>query len=155
MLIKDFMMTLSWAVEKGEFDCNHLANRIIHNGGIDMEPFSPSVILDLFEEKFPKHKDDLLWSFSETIDMYKYSESADDLCCGIFSLIVLCKLCSQDKDEYYNHFEKMIEMYYFFYSKINSSLSVVLFNLCFSEQPQFPEILNIDYWSQKTRRLNT
>ena len=152
MPIKDFMRTLSWAIEKKELNCSLFANRIVHNGGVDMESVSPNMILDLFEEKYPKCKDDLLWSFSETINMYEYSTSGDDLCCGIFSLIVLCKLCSQDKDEYYAHFDKMIRMFYFFYSQIDTSLAVVLFNLCFSEQPQFPEVLNIDYWSQKNKQ---
>ena len=139
--LKKFMETVFLCISKKELDYKKFAEHIISYGGIEMENVSPIDIFNLFEENFSNNREELLYAFSEVMYSYKFADSADELCYGIFSLIVLCRLSSKNKDDFYTDFDKMIEMYYFFHTKIDDELSIALFHLCFVETPRYDEII--------------
>lgn len=129
---------------KKPLDDTEIAKKVIANGGYDMHEVSVQDVIGFLNGDFSHcDREVCLWAFAETMYMYKYTDSAEELCCGIFTLIVLCILSRQNKDDFFNNFGKMIEMYNFFREKLEdiSDLSIVLFYLCFSEQPQYPEMV--------------
>jgi len=119
--LKDYMECVSLSLTDKPLDFYAFSRRVIFNGGYDMHEISVEDIVHLYNEEFSEcDRDEVLWAFAETIDIYKFApETPEDLCCGIFTLIILCRISAQDKDDYLNNYDKIIEMFYFSISGSN------------------------------------
>ena len=152
--LKDYMECVSLSLTDKPLDFDSFAERVLFNGGYDMHEISAEDIANLYNEEFSRcNRDEVLWAFAETIGIYKFApETPEDLCCGIFTLIVLCRISVQDKDDYLNNYDKIIEMFYFFHTKIESGISMLLFSMCFPNPPDYPEFAAC--WLNKSKRKN-
>ena len=140
--LKDYMECVSLSLTGKPLDLPTFFRRVLDNGGYDMHEISVEDIVHLYNEEFSNcDRDEVLWAFAETIDIYKFvPETPEDICCGIFTLIVLSLVSAQNKDDYLNNYDKIIEMFYFFHQRIESGISMLLFSMCFPNPPEYPEI---------------
>ena len=140
--LKDYMECVSLSLTGKSLELPAFSQSVIDNGGYDMHEISVEDIVHLDDEEFSDcDRDEVLWAFAETIDIYKFApETPEDICCGIFTLIVLSLISAQNKDDYLNNYDKIIEMFYFFHQRIESGISMLLFSMCFPNPPEYPEI---------------
>ena len=150
--LKDYMECVSLSLTGKPLDLPAFSRRVLDNGGYDMHEISVEDIVHLYNEEFSNcDRDEVLWAFAETIDRYKFApETPEDICCGIFTLIVLSRVSAQNKDDYLNNYDKIIEMFYFFHQRIESGISMLLFSMCFPDPPEYPEIAS--GWLKKSKR---
>ena len=141
--LKDYMECVSLSLTGKPLDFCAFSRRVLDNGGYDMHEISVGDIANLYNEEFSNcNRDEVLWAFAETIDIYKFApETPEDLCCGIFTLIVLSRISAQDKGDYLNNYDKIIEMFCFFHARIESDISMLLFSMCFQDPPEYPEFV--------------
>ena len=141
--LKDCMDCISQAITGKPLDAEPFARQVLCNGGYDMHEISVADVKNLLDGKFDLcDREKVLWAFNETVNFYQYAaDTPEDLCSGIFTLIVLCRVAAQDKEDFSDHFNKIIEMYYFFHQRIDESLAILLFSICFANLPEYPEIV--------------
>lgn len=119
-------------IAKEQIPLQVFADMVLMNGGEDMIDVSKQDIIDLYNGTFIGTLNKIQWAFSETMYSYLYSDNTpNDLCCGIFSLIVLCQTSSQTPVDFFDKFDKIIEMYCFFKKKIEEDIAMRLFYMCF------------------------
>ena len=118
------------------------SSSIIHDGVSGMSGISPQTVKQLYEGSFRGDWKMILHSCSKALETYQLADSVDELCCGMFTLVILCQICIPDETLFYEHFNQIIDMYYCFCEKIDSLAARRLFRLCLVER----EILKMNEW---------
>ena len=70
--LKDYMECVSLSLTGKPLDFCAFSRRVLDNGGYDMHEISVGDIANLYNEEFSNcNRDEVLWAFAETINMYK------------------------------------------------------------------------------------
>ena len=75
--------------------------------------FTESGIKQLYDGSFLGNGEMILHSLSNVLEIYQLADSVDELCCGMFTFIILCQICIPDEKNYYEHFNQLIDMFFF------------------------------------------
>ncbi len=130
--LKDFMESVYLALGNDiPLNIHHLATCLIHNGGSEMSELTFETVVDLFYERYTGDMSKIQEAFSNTLELYQSAADEDDLCCGILTLIVLSRIYMDSGNDFCIHFERIMDMFFFFFPKLDSDKAFEMFYLCF------------------------
>ena len=130
--LKDFMESVYLALgSEIPLNAHHLATCLIHNGGSEMSELPLETVVDLFYERYTGDMSKIQKVFSNTLELYQSSANEDDLCCGILTLIVLSRIYMNSWNDFCIHFARIMDMFFFFFPKLESDNVSEMFYLCF------------------------
>lgn len=129
--ISQFMASVYLKITGKTINKPDFAQMILTNGGHDMSALSLEDIIALYDEKFSGENEEVTWAFDETMYFYHYTDSPEDLCCAIFTLVILCDAASKDERDFFTQFNKIITTYNWIYQRIKEETALELFYMYF------------------------